>query len=115
VHRRPTDHRSGSTARGYNSLWQRLVKYVLIEEPLCRICEREGRKTQSAMVDHIVPLARGGKSMRENLQGVCTSCNTRKGNLMPGERGWRESFWPAPAAGPVQGSTFGAQSWRQRR
>src|SRR5262245_441343 len=95
VHRRPADRRRGSTARGYDSLWQRLVKYVLIEEPFCRICQREGGKTPSVMVDHIVPLARGGKSVRSNLQGVCGSCNKRKGNLIPGERGWRESFWPS--------------------
>jgi len=90
------DHRRGSTARGYDSLWQRLSKIVLIEEPYCRICEREGRRARTTMVDHIVPTVHGGTSNRLNLQGVCTSCNTRKGNLLPGDHGWKESFWPSP-------------------
>jgi|SRR5262245_25653146 len=93
-HRRSPDSRAGSTARGYDSLWQRLSKTVLIEEPFCRICEREGRKTRSTIPDHIVPLNRGGRSLRQNLQGVCSSCNTLKGNKIPGDPGWRESFWP---------------------
>src|SRR5262245_14409161 len=97
-HRRAPDRRSGSTARGYDVLWQRLSKVVLIEQPFCRICEREGRKTRSMMIDHIVPLKHGGRRVMTNLQGVCVSCNTRKGNKMPGDRGWCESFWPAVGA-----------------
>jgi 5-methylcytosine-specific restriction protein A len=95
-HRRAPDSRAGSTARGYGSLWQRLSKLVLIEEPFCRICEREGRITRSTIPDHIVPLAYGGQTVRSNLQGSCVSCNTRKGNKIPGDYGWRVSFWPPP-------------------
>jgi len=29
--------------------------------------------------DHIVPIARGGKTTWENLQTLCASCNLRKG------------------------------------
>jgi len=29
-------------------------------------------------MDHLVPLARGGKSIRANLVPVCKECNTRK-------------------------------------
>src|SRR5262245_1814980 len=93
-HGRLPDRRPGSTARGYGALWQRDSKLLLIEEPFCLICAREGRRTRSEIPDHIVPIAKGGRNVRSNLQGACRSCNTRKGNKMPGDRGWRESFWP---------------------
>jgi len=31
--------------------------------------------------DHIIPLAKGGDSTKENLQLICKTCNTRKGAL----------------------------------
>jgi len=30
--------------------------------------------------DHIVPWSKGGKSVLENLQMLCTDCNLKKGN-----------------------------------
>ena len=35
--------------------------------------------------DHIVPKSRGGPTTLENLQPMCAPCNSRKGNLLPGE------------------------------
>lgn len=34
-------------------------------------------------LDHIVPLARGGRSTRGNCVPACKDCNTRKKNLLP--------------------------------
>ena len=31
--------------------------------------------------DHIIPLSSGGGSIKENLQMICASCNTKKGPL----------------------------------
>ena len=34
-------------------------------------------------MDHIVPLAQGGRSSRDNLVPACKSCNSKKKNMMP--------------------------------
>ena len=39
-------------------------------------------------MDHIVPLARGGRSTKDNLVACCKECNTRKKTLLPME--WEE-------------------------
>jgi 5-methylcytosine-specific restriction protein A len=39
-------------------------------------------------MDHIVPLARGGRSTKDNLVTCCKECNNRKKTLLPIE--WEE-------------------------
>ena len=39
-------------------------------------------------MDHVVPLARGGRSKKSNLVPCCKSCNNLKKNLLPFE--WEE-------------------------
>ncbi len=46
----------------------------------CRIC---GKKAKNLEVDHIIPIAKGGKSTYENLQTLCHRCNVKKGDSMP--------------------------------
>lgn len=36
-------------------------------------------------VDHIIPRSKGGPNTLDNLQPMCSVCNTKKGNLLPGE------------------------------
>lgn len=54
--------------------WLRLRHVVLVEEPVCRICDRR----PSVEVDHIIPVSKGGTDERDNLQGVCTECHEDK-------------------------------------
>lgn len=42
-------------------------------------CRKCGRKTNTLEIDHIIPIAKGGKTVYENLQTLCHRCNTRKG------------------------------------
>lgn len=58
--------------------WQKLRKFVLMEEPLCRKCTERGIVKETEEVDHIVPLANGGTNCRANLQGLCADCHEEK-------------------------------------
>lgn len=62
--------------------WQRrLAKGV------CHYCHRKVAPQELTM-DHLVPVARGGRSTRGNVVPACKSCNSRKKYLLPVE--WEE-------------------------
>jgi 5-methylcytosine-specific restriction endonuclease McrA len=64
--------RRGSTAqRGYGRAWQELRKVQLARQPYCADCG----STDDLTVDHIIPLARGGRGELSNLQTLCRRCN----------------------------------------
>ena len=46
----------------------------------CRYC-RGQMDVRNMVCDHIYPLSMGGKSILNNLQMICSSCNTKKGPL----------------------------------
>jgi 5-methylcytosine-specific restriction enzyme A len=69
--------------RGYDAEHERLRRQVLREEPLCRAC----RIRATSVADHIVGLARGGKAVRSNYQGLCTDCSKTK-SAREGASGW---------------------------
>ena len=48
-------------------------------EYVCQKCGRTSKTRRGLHLDHIVPMARGGKTKVENLQVLCASCNMRKG------------------------------------
>ena len=45
----------------------------------CKICGRSAKDGVKLHVDHIVPIAKGGKTIPENLQTLCQDCNLGKG------------------------------------
>ena len=51
------------------------------------VCHYCGRPTpaRELTMDHIVPLARGGRSTRGNVAPACKTCNNRKKSLLPME------------------------------
>ena len=58
-----------------------------ISDGICYYCRRRvGPKALT--MDHLVPLGRGGASVRGNVVGACKDCNTRKRSLLPVE--WQE-------------------------
>ena len=52
-----------------------------------RVCYYCGRATpaQELTMDHIVPVARGGRSTKGNLVTACKQCNNKKKQLLPME------------------------------
>lgn len=53
----------------------------------CHWCNRTFPPDELTM-DHIVPVARGGKASRNNVVPCCKECNSRKKYLLPME--WEE-------------------------
>lgn len=43
----------------------------------CKMC---GKRTDDLEIDHIIPISKGGKSNKENLQTLCRKCNRNKGS-----------------------------------
>jgi 5-methylcytosine-specific restriction protein A len=54
---------------------------------ICHYCNRN-TPSDSLTMDHIVPIARGGRSTKGNLVTACKSCNNKKKQLLPME--WEE-------------------------
>ena len=46
----------------------------------CAKCGKTGKNRRGFQVDHIIPMNKGGKSIPENLQILCSKCNGKKGD-----------------------------------
>lgn len=58
-----------------------------IAQGICHYCGQKISPKELTM-DHIVPLARGGRSTKGNLVATCKECNNKKKTLLPIE--WDE-------------------------
>lgn len=71
------DRRESSSARGYNSRWQKARATYLQASPLCVICQRQGRVTPATVVDHITPHKNDQALFwdKANWQPLCKRCH----------------------------------------
>jgi len=51
---------------------------------VCHYCRR-AVGSRALTLDHVVPMSRGGRSVRANLVPACKDCNTKKQSLLPWE------------------------------
>ena len=73
------------TLAGYHSKNQRrlmtreLREQIMIRDNYtCRICGKYMPDEVGLHIDHIIPVAKGGKTVPSNLQVLCSKCNGRK-------------------------------------
>ena len=63
----------------HSSAWKKLRNRFIRSNPLCVMCEENGRVTPASMVDHITPIKDGGATLDErNLQSLCDPCHNSK-------------------------------------
>ena len=68
-----------SLQRNYAIIYYQIIERAGGEH--CAYCEKRG----SMAIDHIIPLSRGGTNEADNLQLLCRSCNSKKGNRLAGD------------------------------
>ena len=101
------------------SRWQQIRQMVLLDDPLCRECAKQGKLVPAAVVDHIVP-HKGDLDLfydLNNLQPLCKRCHDIKtvredggfGNMVTqrkqvylvcGSPGSGKSHWVCQQKGP---------------
>jgi 5-methylcytosine-specific restriction endonuclease McrA len=72
----------------HGSKHKRLRRQLVHRGMPCAECGRpvtthDAKLDTHAELDHIVPVALGGKDERSNYQVLCRRCNRRKGKKMP--------------------------------
>lgn len=61
--------------RMYANLFNRDMRKILINEnSKCNYCGTNEKLT----IDHIIPISKGGKNEKENVQILCSICNNKK-------------------------------------
>lgn len=125
---------------GYSVVYQRgsVSRYVKaavwrMTSGTCWYCGGQVNPFESFVVEHVVPLCRGGSDSIENLVPACTWCNQLKGTKTLEEwrlthdcranvldSPWDGRFWfevpssPGESAGPIHGEEADTRPWTER-
>ncbi len=58
---------------------------ALLQKGVCHYCGRHVGGENLTM-DHVIPVSRGGKSVKSNIVPCCKACNNEKKNITPAEQ-----------------------------
>lgn len=79
-------------ARHYGCIVDTVNKFKVFERDKykCKLCGikvqiKDSNKSNSAHLDHILPLSKGGAHTYSNIQTLCFECNVNKGNKLMGQ------------------------------
>lgn len=80
VPQRKAFEREKSNDKFYNSWpWRKFSKKFRMNNPLCVKCLEVDISTAVKVVDHIIPINKGGNQLDEaNCQSLCETCHNRK-------------------------------------
>ena len=69
-----------------------------LQKGVCHYCGKTVGAANLTM-DHVIPVARGGKSVRSNCVPCCKDCNNKKKAVTPAEQILNQLFGDGPVAG----------------
>jgi len=69
--------RDKNSNKRYGRKWRGVRAGYLATNPLCKICQEDGRLSPATVVHHITPVRDGGCNSRDNLQSLCAECHSR--------------------------------------
>ena len=72
-----------------------------LQRGVCHYCGQHVGAANLTM-DHVIPVARGGKSTRGNCVPCCKDCNNKKKAYTPAEQILNDLFPDAPAVPPSE-------------
>lgn len=77
---KPQEGRVHSNTKFYQSMaWRNLRAVKIREQPLCEECMKREILTPARVVDHIIPINKGGSPLDlNNLQSLCNRCHNIK-------------------------------------
>lgn len=71
--------------RTRGNAWMAIRSRIMVRaKGLCEHCTKAGRIRPASEIDHITPLAQGGKDNDANLQALCVECHQAKSKAEQG-------------------------------
>jgi len=70
-------HRNKDSNKKYGRNWRKIRLAFLSKNPICELCQADGRLTPANTVHHKRKIADGGNNTYENLQALCNRCHSK--------------------------------------
>ena len=75
-------YRGSAASRGYDARWHNYRDWYLRQHPLCVACRAENSVQAATVVDHIIPLVKGGEMYVEaNLRWLGVAHHAKKTSI----------------------------------